>query len=458
MRFRRKRERSPASIKASQPTSATNELPYAFSAGEAEIEVVGESFRAEAIRQAVADMTPGMPCVAELVPEPQNPHDPNAVAVCLQGVHAGYLPRQNAAVLSPGIVALSRRHGGAPVACPADVPELSPVPRILLRLNLADFGVTADTLHGPSSEFASTAHRLTGEILTRPASTRSVAQEDRKGRKQLHKAESASAKAETEWDREPHTLAQIESMFHTALKRLSASGDPETGRAWLGLARSLRYQKVRRDEVLTAFLTALSLQRDNEEAWREYLEYLCLSPSAEALTSAFEAMPPPVRLSLAHTLLAVSWQQDRHGCLAAQDGPLLRNSLVETAQKAGDLGAVALLTGQLGLREEKQGNAEQAVKWWRLAVTAGSTDPKVADRLTIALIKDGLNQEAEYVLQQALAAKPQGPVAERMSHRLARCQWTLRPGMSEAPSGRNEHYGCSTCGAYGSISFTWPLA
>ncbi|MEU0723132.1 HIRAN domain-containing protein [Streptomyces sp. NPDC006140] len=436
--------------------SAADELPHVFSSGEAEIEVVGEFFRAESIRQAVANMPPGRPFVAQLVPEPQNPHDPNAVAVHLQGQHVGYLPRQNAAILGPKIVALSRRHGGVPVACSADVTELFPVPQILLRLNLSDFGVTADTLRGPSSEFASTADRLTREILAGPSSARPITREDSKGRQQLQKAEAASVKAWAEADRDPRTLVHIEGMFRAALKRMSASGDPEIGRAWLGLARSLRYQKGRRDEVLTAFLTALSFQRDNEEAWREYLRYLCLSPSTEALASAFAAMPPAVRLSLAPKLLAVSWQQDRHGRLAAQEGPQLRKSLVEIAQAAGDHGTEALLTGQLGLREEKQGHLEQAVMWWRLAVTAGSTDPRIADRLSIALLKDGMNDEAENVLQKALADVPKGPAADRLARRLARCQKPLRPSASEAPSGSKEGYRCSACGAYGHNKRTCP--
>src|SRR6476469_1220661 len=35
-------------------------------------------------------------CRAELVPEPDNPHDPNAVAVRIDGRPVGYLPRDEA--------------------------------------------------------------------------------------------------------------------------------------------------------------------------------------------------------------------------------------------------------------------------------------------------------------------------------------------------------------------------
>lgn len=49
-------------------------------------------------------------CEADLVPEPDNPHDPNAVAVFIQGRKVGYLPRQSA-----------RRFGKAAKRCPAQI-------------------------------------------------------------------------------------------------------------------------------------------------------------------------------------------------------------------------------------------------------------------------------------------------------------------------------------------------
>lgn len=42
-----------------------------------------------------------MDAVAELVPEPTNLHDPNAVQVHIDGMQVGWLPREDAAAWSP---------------------------------------------------------------------------------------------------------------------------------------------------------------------------------------------------------------------------------------------------------------------------------------------------------------------------------------------------------------------
>ena len=56
---------------------------------------------------------PGQPL--ELVPEPDNPHDPNAIAVWNAGrsLHVGYLPREYAAKLAKDL------GGGPKIACMA---------------------------------------------------------------------------------------------------------------------------------------------------------------------------------------------------------------------------------------------------------------------------------------------------------------------------------------------------
>ncbi len=59
-------------------------------------EVVGVSYRTEAIRALFPRMLPNdarLECEADLVREPSNPHDRQAVAVVVRGVHIGYLPR-----------------------------------------------------------------------------------------------------------------------------------------------------------------------------------------------------------------------------------------------------------------------------------------------------------------------------------------------------------------------------
>jgi hypothetical protein len=75
-------------------------------------EVAGESNYASAIRKALGNHTGRdwveVTTVAQLVPEPNNRHDPNAVQVLINGDVVGYLPREDAARYAPvlsGLVA-----------------------------------------------------------------------------------------------------------------------------------------------------------------------------------------------------------------------------------------------------------------------------------------------------------------------------------------------------------------
>jgi hypothetical protein len=84
--------------------------------GNETLEVVGEShyqdhlwqlaggLQAERIRCAVQ---------AVLVPEPDNPHDSNAVCVLIDDGVVGYLSREDAIAYRPGLAALMRKHGGS---------------------------------------------------------------------------------------------------------------------------------------------------------------------------------------------------------------------------------------------------------------------------------------------------------------------------------------------------------
>jgi hypothetical protein len=84
------------------------------------VNVAGESHYQEALR-ALTD-TDGATEVrleveAVLVPEPTNPHDPNAVMVQVGGLLVGYLPRQSAVAYGPMIAAVAARSRAA--ACEA---------------------------------------------------------------------------------------------------------------------------------------------------------------------------------------------------------------------------------------------------------------------------------------------------------------------------------------------------
>jgi hypothetical protein len=75
--------------------------------GADELQVAGESFHANAILAAQLSTPRGGPMTAVLMPDPGNPHDPNAVAVYLQGEHVGYLPRPVAKRMQPVLQAFS---------------------------------------------------------------------------------------------------------------------------------------------------------------------------------------------------------------------------------------------------------------------------------------------------------------------------------------------------------------
>jgi hypothetical protein len=61
------------------------------------VSVVGESYYQPALWEAAGVANTGsqvaVECIAELVPEPENPHDPNAIKVEVKGQCVGYLSR-----------------------------------------------------------------------------------------------------------------------------------------------------------------------------------------------------------------------------------------------------------------------------------------------------------------------------------------------------------------------------
>jgi hypothetical protein len=88
--------------------------------GDVEVQVSGETFHAAAIREACRSSRPGVPDVTVLIPEPGNPHDHSAIAVYVNGFHAGYLSRQIAAAVQPALIAFTASTGRN-VACPARI-------------------------------------------------------------------------------------------------------------------------------------------------------------------------------------------------------------------------------------------------------------------------------------------------------------------------------------------------
>ncbi len=82
---------------------------YHVLGGDTTLEVVGESFNQEALL-AVAGCPPNdgvrVDAHAVLVPQFDNPHDANAIAIQIGGFHVGHLSRADAAIYRPGLLRL----------------------------------------------------------------------------------------------------------------------------------------------------------------------------------------------------------------------------------------------------------------------------------------------------------------------------------------------------------------
>lgn len=87
---------------------------------EPRLSVVGESHYQPALL-SITNSSPGeevaVDCIAELVPEPTNPHDPHAVMVRVEGKCVGYLSRQNARKFGPRLKDML--NAGQPTICNA---------------------------------------------------------------------------------------------------------------------------------------------------------------------------------------------------------------------------------------------------------------------------------------------------------------------------------------------------
>jgi hypothetical protein len=91
-------------------------LEAALLEGHEDLEVVGESYRQANLWRVVGgrhrpEVYVRMDVHAMLLAEDGNPHDPNAVSVWIDGLRVGYLPRDQARTLRPGLLAVQEREG-----------------------------------------------------------------------------------------------------------------------------------------------------------------------------------------------------------------------------------------------------------------------------------------------------------------------------------------------------------
>jgi tetratricopeptide (TPR) repeat protein len=242
----------------------------------------------------------------------------------------------------------------------------------------------------------------------------------------LAAADKVRADIDADYDRSTEDWPRAERAFREVADQLARTQDPLVATAWLGVGRATHYQRGRRDDALHAFIEALHWERDNVDAWLELVDMASAAPHVPTLIDLLARVPFEIRPSVLGQLLTMSYGRDRLGKLSPATGENLRDGLLALAESQGDAGTVAYLAGDAGLTAEKAGDLDSAVRWWRRAIAAGSTDEKVADKLSIWLTKRHEYEEAEQVLRQALVREAQSPaVADRLRRRLTRCEQNL---------------------------------
>ncbi|MDH3248460.1 MAG: HIRAN domain-containing protein [Acidimicrobiia bacterium] len=84
-------------------------MSVAVFGGEDALEVKGKSFHQDELRYIVKTMGREVPAI--LVPEPDNPYDPNAVAVWVAGLLVGHLSRDEAPAFQLAVQRLMKEEG-----------------------------------------------------------------------------------------------------------------------------------------------------------------------------------------------------------------------------------------------------------------------------------------------------------------------------------------------------------
>ena len=151
------------------PPPATNVVLFG---GRHDLEVVGESQYQDALGERPAAARPSASEVqAVLLPEPDNPYDPNAITVLIDGAKVGYLCRDDAHAYRPGLLALGARYQAlialAGVVVGGGMRQDGPgLLGVWLSHDPADFGLTPIVPPPPAALTGSMRTGLTEALLT----------------------------------------------------------------------------------------------------------------------------------------------------------------------------------------------------------------------------------------------------------------------------------------------------
>jgi hypothetical protein len=320
-------------------SSAWRKVRAAWLPGPTEVRVVGVTFYADAIREAEQSVRPGGEMTGLLMPELDNPHDPKAVAVYLEGRKAGHLPARLAQKVQPALLSYAGAHDGQLIAGPAVIGWHEDRPEVVLHLDTGLLDLAPDLFaHVPDLDQA--LRRMLGK-LDRPEPT--MAGCHPKARERLAAAEALRAATEADWERPADAWRRVEYAFAQVAGELEAAGDPLVSDAWTGIARSVRYQKGRRDDWMAAAVTALYWNRANTDAWSELVELASAAPHVPTLLELYRRAPAAARPSVLTSLIRTSRGHDRLGNMRPDAGEQLRAGLRALAEADSDKASVARL-------------------------------------------------------------------------------------------------------------------
>jgi len=308
--------------------------------GTVEVQVVGETFHVAEINAAARSAGTGARLSAVLVAEADNPYDANAVAVYLNGYHAGHLPREIAAAVHAALSGFAAANGGRPPACPARVIWHDAGPQVILYLDPASLGLPASKF-----DWAPVSARVIRRglsMLDRPAPALTGA--DPSARTMLAAAEERRARVDADFGHSADAWPVTEQAFLAAARHLEAVGDPRVADAWVGVARSVRFQKGRRDDRITAACTALSWDRNSKGAWAELVDAASAAPHVPTLLELFRLVPVTARPPVLSNLISMSRGHDRLGSMHSEAGERLREGLLVIAETDRDKASIAKLT------------------------------------------------------------------------------------------------------------------
>lgn len=307
--------------------------------GPTEVEVVGETFYAAAIREAERSVQPSGELTALLVPEPDNPHDPWAVAVYLEGRKAGHLPASVARKVQPALLAFVAARGGKHAACPGIVRWHDVGPQVTVLLDTDPLGLSPHVFdHIPDLDQV-LMRTLRILDLLRPLANGC----DLAAREKLVAAEALRLAIDADWECKPDTWPHAEHAFRDVARELESAGDPLVSDAWTGVAQSVRYQKGRRNDWISAAVAALYWNRSNERAWAELVDLAAAAPHIPTMLELFRRVPVDSRPSVLSALIRISRGHDRLGNMWPDAGERLRAQLLAFVQNDGDTVSTAKL-------------------------------------------------------------------------------------------------------------------